>query len=281
MEKIKIYQVDAFTSNIFEGNPAAVCPLKEWIDEGIMQNIAQENNLSETAFFVRRDNNFEIRWFTPVTELDLAGHPTLASAHVILKELKIIHEKKIISAHRTPKRLYEFADQAYENEINIIIAGAGGSAPKHVQQFSKENHLRWDSLGEFLALAVSLEHYGTTNNNSKAIVLSATLDDDTDMFLDHKKSTSRKVGELDNRGSHFYLALFWAKALASQDKDDELKNEFSNITTIAIQNDLGNDNFIKILKILRLFKKQCLVRPMKDLELLINQGLRTLSINLQ
>jgi isocitrate dehydrogenase len=99
-----------------------------------------------------------------------------------------------------------------------------------VQQFSKENHLRWDSLGEFLALAISLEHYGTTNNNSKAIVLSETLDDATDMFLDHKKSPSRKVGELDNRGSHFYLALFWAKALASQDKDYELKNEFSKIS---------------------------------------------------
>jgi predicted PhzF superfamily epimerase YddE/YHI9 len=81
--KIPIYQVDAFTSKIFEGNPAAVCPLKQWISEDIMQNIAQENNLSETAFFVKKDNNFEIRWFTPVAELDLAGHPTLASAHVI------------------------------------------------------------------------------------------------------------------------------------------------------------------------------------------------------
>ena len=116
------------------------------------------------------------------------------------------------------------------NGGGLFETGAGGSAPKHVQQFSKENHLRWDSLGEFLALAISLEHYGTTNNNSKAIVLSETLDDATDMFLDHKKSPSRKVGELDNRGSHFYLALFWAKALASQDKDNELKNEFSKIS---------------------------------------------------
>ena len=93
--KIPIYQVDAFTSKIFEGNPAAVCPLKQWISEDIMQNIAQENNLSETAFFVKKDNNFEIRWFTPVAELDLAGHPTLASAHVILKELKINLNKVI------------------------------------------------------------------------------------------------------------------------------------------------------------------------------------------
>jgi isocitrate dehydrogenase len=116
------------------------------------------------------------------------------------------------------------------NGGGLFETGAGGSAPKHVQQFSRENHLRWDSLGEFLALAISLEHYGTTNNNSKAIVLSETLDDATDMFLDHKKSPSRKVGELDNRGSHFYLALYWAKALAYQDKDDELKNEFSKIS---------------------------------------------------
>ena len=116
------------------------------------------------------------------------------------------------------------------NGGGLFETGAGGSAPKHVQQFMKENHLRWDSLGEFLALAVSLEHFGTTNNNSKAIVLAETLDEATDMFLDHKKSPSRKVGELDNRGSHFYLALYWAKALATQNKDMELKNQFSIIS---------------------------------------------------
>ena len=87
--KIPIYQVDAFTSKIFNGNPAAVCPLENWIDEDIMQKIAKENNLSETAFFIKNKNQFDIRWFTPVAELDLAGHPTLATAHVILKELKI------------------------------------------------------------------------------------------------------------------------------------------------------------------------------------------------
>ena len=93
--KIPIYQVDAFTSKIFKGNPAAVCPLNEWIDQEIMQNIAQENNLSETAFFVKNDEKFDIRWFTPLSELDLAGHPTLATAHVILKELKINSETLI------------------------------------------------------------------------------------------------------------------------------------------------------------------------------------------
>ena len=84
---IPIYQVDAFTSKVFGGNPAAVCPLQEWISDNLMQKIAQENNLSETAFFVKNKNEFDIRWFTPLTELDLAGHPTLATAHVILKEL--------------------------------------------------------------------------------------------------------------------------------------------------------------------------------------------------
>ncbi len=116
------------------------------------------------------------------------------------------------------------------NGGGLFETGAGGSAPKHVQQFQKENHLRWDSLGEFLALAVSLEHLGETQNNSKAMVLSETLDEATNMFLDHKKSPSRKVGELDNRGSHFYLAKYWAKALADQNKDLELKKQFTPIS---------------------------------------------------
>jgi isocitrate dehydrogenase len=115
------------------------------------------------------------------------------------------------------------------NGGGLFETGAGGSAPKHVQQFLKENHLRWDSLGEFLALAVSLEHLGNTTNNSKALVLSETLDNATDKFLENDKSPSRKVGELDNRGSHFYLATYWAEGLANQDKDAELKASFSKI----------------------------------------------------
>ncbi|MGS2725864.1 NADP-dependent isocitrate dehydrogenase [Psychroserpens sp. BH13MA-6] len=115
------------------------------------------------------------------------------------------------------------------NGGGLFETGAGGSAPKHVQQFQEENHLRWDSLGEFLALAVSLEHFGNVNNNSKAIVLSETLDDATEKLLTNGKSPSRKVNELDNRGSHFYLALFWAEALANQTKDDDLKHEFAEV----------------------------------------------------
>jgi isocitrate dehydrogenase len=115
------------------------------------------------------------------------------------------------------------------NGGGLFETGAGGSAPKHVQQFVKEGHLRWDSLGEFLAIAVSLEHLGTTFNNPKAILLSETLDNATEKLLENKKGPSRKVNELDNRGSHFYLAMYWAQELAAQDKDAVLKSRFTPI----------------------------------------------------
>ncbi len=115
------------------------------------------------------------------------------------------------------------------NGGGLFETGAGGSAPKHVQQFNQEGHLRWDSLGEFLALAVSLEHLGEVNNNKKALILGETLDDATDKFLDNKKSPSRKVGELDTRGSHFYLATYWAEALAKQNEDTSLKELFTKV----------------------------------------------------
>ena len=111
----------------------------------------------------------------------------------------------------------------------LFETGAGGSAPKHVQQFLEENHLRWDSLGEFLAVALSLGHLGNTNNNSKALVLAETLENATDKFLENDKSPSRKVNQLDNRGSHFYLAMYWAEGLANQNKDAALKATFSKI----------------------------------------------------
>lgn len=115
------------------------------------------------------------------------------------------------------------------NGGGLFETGAGGSAPKHVQQFVAENYLRWDSLGEFLALAVSLEHLSETFSNSKAKVLADTLDAATSQFLDNNKSPARKVGQIDNRGSHFYLALYWAQALAAQDGDAELKALFAPV----------------------------------------------------
>lgn len=118
------------------------------------------------------------------------------------------------------------------NGGGLFETGAGGSAPKHVQQFNAEGHLRWDSLGEFLALAASLEHFSETNNNKKAKVLADALDAATAKFLDENKSPSRKVNELDNRGSHYYLAKYWAEALVDQKEDHELRAAF---TTLAME----------------------------------------------
>ncbi|KPZ70901.1 MULTISPECIES: NADP-dependent isocitrate dehydrogenase [Shewanella] len=123
------------------------------------------------------------------------------------------------------------------NGGGLFETGAGGSAPKHVQQVEKEGHLRWDSLGEFLALAASLEHLSQTQNNPKAQVLADTLDAAIGQFLDSNKSPSRRVGELDNRGSHFYLAMYWAQALAAQAKDADLAAEFSALAESLTTNE--------------------------------------------
>ncbi len=128
------------------------------------------------------------------------------------------------------------------NGGGLFETGAGGSAPKHVQQFLKEGHLRWDSLGEFLALAVSLEHLGNKYDNEKAITLSEALDEATERFLNEGRSPSRKVNELDNRGSHFYLALYWAEALSKQKRNTDLNIYFERIAKMM------EDNKEKILQ---------------------------------
>ena len=115
------------------------------------------------------------------------------------------------------------------NGGGLFETGAGGSAPKHVQQFVNEGHLRWDSLGEMLALGVSLEHLGNTFGNEKAKVFAETVDQAVGQYLENRKSPSRKVNELDNRGSHFYFGMYWARALANQDKDQELKAKFATV----------------------------------------------------
>ena len=119
----------------------------------------------------------------------------------------------------------------------LFETGAGGSAPKHVQQFINEGHLRWDSLGEFLALAVTLEELGRKTGNQKALILAETLNQATSKLLNKDKSPARRVNELDNRGSHFYLALYWAQALAKQDKDDELKATFTQLAEQLSENE--------------------------------------------
>jgi len=123
------------------------------------------------------------------------------------------------------------------NGGGLFETGAGGSAPKHVQQFVKEGHLRWDSLGEFLALAASLEHLSTVTGNQRAQVLADALDKATGEFLNKNKSPSRKVNELDNRGSHFYLAMYWAQALAEQSDDAELQTRFAPLAQALADNE--------------------------------------------
>lgn len=123
------------------------------------------------------------------------------------------------------------------NGGGLFETGAGGSAPKHVQQFLEENYLRWDSLGEFLALAASFEHFSQVHNNARANVLAKTLDEATGKFLDEDKSPSRKVGGIDNRGSHFYLTMYWAQALANQTEDAELAAKFTPIAKALTANE--------------------------------------------
>src|SRR5258708_172669 len=120
----------------------------------------------------------------------------------------------------------------------LFETGAGGSAPKHVQQFQEEGYLRWDSLGEFLALGASLEHLAQTYQNAKAQLLPETLDTAIGKFLEFNRNPARKVGEIDNRGSHFYLALYWAQALAAQTKDAELQGRFKPLAETLSKNEV-------------------------------------------
>src|ERR671913_14135 len=123
------------------------------------------------------------------------------------------------------------------NGGGLFETGAGGSAPKHVQQLVKENYLRWDSLGEFLALAVSFEHLAEKTDNHRAQVLADTLDRATGTFLNENKSPARRVGQIDNRGSHFYLALYWAQELAAQTADPDLAAAFAGLAKTLAENE--------------------------------------------
>ena len=133
------------------------------------------------------------------------------------------------------------------NGGGLFETGAGGSAPKHVQQLLKENHLRWDSLGEFLALAASLDHLATSSGNVRAQLLGDALDRATGTFLAENRSPSRKAGEIDNRGSHFYLALYWAQELAAQTEDAELAAAFAEVAAdLAANEQTINDELLAV-----------------------------------
>ena len=209
---------------------ASKTPAVFWLDE----NRAHDAEIIKKVNTYLKDHNtdgLDLRILSPIkaTEFTLEriikGEDTISVSGNVLRDY-LTDLFPILEVGTSAKML---SIVPLMNGGGLFETGAGGSAPKHVEQFIEENHLRWDSLGEFLALAVSLEHVGNTTNNSKALVLAETLDEATDKFLDTNKSPSRKVGELDNRGSHFYLALYWAEALTNQNSDKDLQKEFSSI----------------------------------------------------
>lgn len=201
-----------------------------WLDK----NRAHDSQLIEKVNTYLKDHptdGLDIRIMTPVEATNFSlerivkGEDTISVTGNVLRDY-LTDLFPILEVGTSAKML---SIVPLMNGGGLFETGAGGSAPKHVQQLVEENHLRWDSLGEFLALAVSLDHLAETANNPKAKVLGDTLDDATSKLLANRKSPSRKVNELDNRGSHFYLAMYWAQELANQNDNDELKTEFTSI----------------------------------------------------
>ncbi len=223
-------------------------PIKDWVKLAVSRARASQ---TPAVFWLDKNRAHDAELIKKVTiylkdyetsELDIQTLSPIKATEFTLKRLK--DGKDTISVSGNVLRDYltdlfpilEVGTSAKMLSIvplmnggGLFETGAGGSAPKHVDQFLKEGHLRWDSLGEFMALIVSLEFYGEKYNSQKAIILGAALDDATEKFLDENKSPSRKVKELDTRGSHFYLALYWAEALAKQNEDAELKTIFGKV----------------------------------------------------
>ncbi|MEY3499594.1 MAG: hypothetical protein RL308_1263 [Bacteroidota bacterium] len=207
-------------------------PAVFWLDE----NRAHDREITEKVKKYLKDHDttgLDIRILNPIEatnftlERIINGQDTISVTGNVLRDY-LTDLFPILEVGTSAKML---SIVPLMNGGGLFETGAGGSAPKHVEQFIEEGYLRWDSLGEFLALGASLEHLGQTLNNSKAIVLAETLDEASDKFLANDKSPARKVGQIDNRGSHFYLAMYWAEALANQNKDAELKAIFSPIAT--------------------------------------------------
>lgn len=215
------------------GNPAVF-----WLDE----NRAHDVNLigKVEAYLKEHDTNgLEIKILSPVnaTKYTLdrvkAGKDTISVTGNVLRDY-LTDLFPILELGTSAKMLSIVPLLAGGG---LFETGAGGSAPKHVQQFLEENYLRWDSLGEFLALAVSLEDLGHKTNNKKALVLAKALDIANSKILENNKEPARKVGQLDNRGSHFYLSLYWAEALANQAEDVELKSHFASVFSKLSENE--------------------------------------------
>ncbi|WP_298391552.1 NADP-dependent isocitrate dehydrogenase [Flavobacterium sp.] len=213
-------------------------PAVFWLDE----NRAHDRQLIEKVTTYLKDydtTGLDIRILNPVAatnftlERIVKGEDTISVTGNVLRDY-LTDLFPILEVGTSAKML---SIVPLMNGGGLFETGAGGSAPKHIEQFIEEGYLRWDSLGEFLALGVSLEHLGQVFNNKKALVLSETLDSATEKFLDTDKSPSRKIGSIDNRGSHFYLTLYWAQALAAQDKDLELKAKFEPIAKQLTENE--------------------------------------------
>jgi len=224
-------------------------PIKDWVKLAVSRARASktpavfwlDENRSHDAELIKKVNvyltdhdtsNLDIRILSPIkaTEFTLIrikdGKDTISVSGNVLRDY-LTDLFPILEVGTSAKML---SIVPLMNGGGLFETGAGGSAPKHVEQFMEEGHLRWDSLGEFLALGVSLEFFGEKHDNKKAKILGSTLDDATEKFLDNNRSPSRMVKELDTRGSHFYLAMYWAEALANQDQDIELKALFAKVS---------------------------------------------------
>jgi isocitrate dehydrogenase len=224
---------------------ATGCPTIFWLDS----NRAHDSQLIEkvNTYLLQHDTEgLDIRIMPPVeaTRFSLErmkrGEDTISVTGNVLRDY-LTDLFPILELGTSAKML---SIVPLMNGGGLFETGAGGSAPKHVQQLVEQNHLRWDSLGEFLALAASYEHFSQVNNNIAAKILADTLDIATGKLLMENKSPSRKVGEIDNRGSHFYLSLYWSQALADQKENEELKALFSPLASALLENE---DSIIKEL----------------------------------
>ena len=242
--------------DIWRGCQVKDLPIQDWVKLGVRRaretgfpavfwldkNRAHDAELIKKVNVYLKDhdtNGLEIHIMSPVeatrfsVERMVKGQDTISVTGNVLRDY--LTDLFPILEVGTSAKMYSIVPLM--NGGGLYETGAGGSAPKHVQQFLAEGHLRWDSLGEFLALAASLEHLSKTTNNPKAKVLAEALDEATAKFLINNKSPSRVVNEIDNRGSHFYLTMYWAQALAEQDKDPELKERFTKLAQELTDNE--------------------------------------------